>query len=1058
MTNGLRSGGNVNGRIVKQGAGTLIFAGDPSVILNTFVISQGAAIFETNISTVAVLNVAQGAIISLQNTAVQDVAISTLYVTDDFTLNGKLAIDVDFNNLTADQIFLTDAFSVSNSTLSINLIDRGSSGTITIINITNVPAAADISTFYAPRGYILRIENNNVVLNALDGAWNIFAKAFEDADGGEPVKLVQNTYAKDEILPPLDIVDEPPTNESHSLAVDSLTVNGQGFILDAQNPQDKDLGLNLDDISVTFKDITFRNFTGDTGVISAKNSQITFAGNIGFINNSNDISLDGASVQFDGVVFTNGLNLKGSGEIKKVGAGTAIFRGDRPANNGAQMKGGSNFNYALSSEGAGTNIENIFTIEGGVVVFESSVSRVSVINVKEGAQVSLKDGNAGGALYVGQLNLEPNTQLWFDIDFTNSVGDILVSTNAIVFGEGITLNINNVSKNLFVKNSIEIIFAGEEINYGNIIYDDTKYYLDFGSTNNILSITNYPLLPIDFETLTKNQQVVLDIINQEAQMLEFFKDIGTVSIQKNILDSLSGVFYANIFAQSVDSNAPILFSQIRQMPQRKLWTNINYYGLEFNNEKQTLGAFNEQGFGINLGGDILAGANFRSGLFADIKSKNLKQQRNTASVLDLGIGVYGDIKIKGLNFIALLGVKEVKADVVRQVKFDRIYNPEGKVSLMGYNAAAKLNYMFNLGKENSQTAIGPFIMGEGGWINTKEITEENGGFANLHFAPQTLSRTIARYGLEFKTQTDSYQFFLEGFAGQNISGMQRVKTNFVSGNDIVFELESDDLGDLFYGGKLGLSFNATESLAFGVMTNFELNDNYKNYAAGINMQYQFWPLRRRVNPEEVPVVLNEPEAPAAAPVIVEAPLPEPATRQAVVEPVPAAPQAVVEPPQPAAQAVVEPQPETKVEVSAPEVVPFIVQQPQIPALETRIVEGGRDITNQKKPLPGVYTVVIAHFAFNEWTLTEESKRRIADEARRIQEYDYKKLILIGYTDSVGGNSPANDLISFRRADSVYREFVNNGIEPHKIEYWGRGARNPVAPNNTPANRAKNRRV
>ena len=66
--------------------------------------------------------------------------------------------------------------------------------------------------------------------------------------------------------------------------------------------------------------------------------------------------------------------------------------------------------------------------------------------------------------------------------------------------------------------------------------------------------------------------------------------------------------------------------------------------------------------------------------------------------------------------------------------------------------------------------------------------------------------------------------------------------------------------------------------------------------------------------------------------------------------------------------------------------------------------------------------------------------------------------MIGHTDSKGGRDYNLDL-SRRRADNVVNALVNDyGIDPSRLEPRGAGSSEPLAANDTDANRALNRRV
>jgi outer membrane protein OmpA-like peptidoglycan-associated protein len=68
-----------------------------------------------------------------------------------------------------------------------------------------------------------------------------------------------------------------------------------------------------------------------------------------------------------------------------------------------------------------------------------------------------------------------------------------------------------------------------------------------------------------------------------------------------------------------------------------------------------------------------------------------------------------------------------------------------------------------------------------------------------------------------------------------------------------------------------------------------------------------------------------------------------------------------------------------------------------------------------------------------------------------------RVTIVGHTDSTGSDA-INNPLSVDRAESVRDYLVARGVAVTRIEVSGRGAREPVADNNTDAGRAQNRRV
>jgi OOP family OmpA-OmpF porin len=69
----------------------------------------------------------------------------------------------------------------------------------------------------------------------------------------------------------------------------------------------------------------------------------------------------------------------------------------------------------------------------------------------------------------------------------------------------------------------------------------------------------------------------------------------------------------------------------------------------------------------------------------------------------------------------------------------------------------------------------------------------------------------------------------------------------------------------------------------------------------------------------------------------------------------------------------------------------------------------------------------------------------------------KKLSLVGHTDSDGSDS-TNDPLSVKRANAVKQMLVSEGFDANQMVTSGRGEREPIASNDTPEGKAKNRRV
>jgi len=98
-----------------------------------------------------------------------------------------------------------------------------------------------------------------------------------------------------------------------------------------------------------------------------------------------------------------------------------------------------------------------------------------------------------------------------------------------------------------------------------------------------------------------------------------------------------------------------------------------------------------------------------------------------------------------------------------------------------------------------------------------------------------------------------------------------------------------------------------------------------------------------------------------------------------------------------------------------------------------------------------------NFDFNKATLTPAGVRVVDDASRKLRDSPTIHVMVAGYTDSVGSDA-YNQRLSERRAQTVARRLVEDGISESRLDVKGFGEKNPVADNSTEAGRARNRRV
>ncbi|MBL7966116.1 MAG: OmpA family protein [Prolixibacteraceae bacterium] len=123
----------------------------------------------------------------------------------------------------------------------------------------------------------------------------------------------------------------------------------------------------------------------------------------------------------------------------------------------------------------------------------------------------------------------------------------------------------------------------------------------------------------------------------------------------------------------------------------------------------------------------------------------------------------------------------------------------------------------------------------------------------------------------------------------------------------------------------------------------------------------------------------------------------------------------------------------------------------------RIAVGAPDMRN-KLMTEGKLVTYGIYFDVNKDIVKPESYGTLKEIAKILNEVPDVKVKIVGHTDA-DGQDAANLDLSKRRAASVKAELAKSfGVNADRLETDGMGESQPVAPNDTPANKALNRRV
>lgn len=97
------------------------------------------------------------------------------------------------------------------------------------------------------------------------------------------------------------------------------------------------------------------------------------------------------------------------------------------------------------------------------------------------------------------------------------------------------------------------------------------------------------------------------------------------------------------------------------------------------------------------------------------------------------------------------------------------------------------------------------------------------------------------------------------------------------------------------------------------------------------------------------------------------------------------------------------------------------------------------------------------FEFGKDEVKRWYDERIKVAAALINGSPSSSVVIEGHTDSIGKSAP-NQSLSVRRAQALKDKLVKLGVDPNRITVKGYGFSRPVAKNDTPEGRQKNRRA
>ncbi len=132
-------------------------------------------------------------------------------------------------------------------------------------------------------------------------------------------------------------------------------------------------------------------------------------------------------------------------------------------------------------------------------------------------------------------------------------------------------------------------------------------------------------------------------------------------------------------------------------------------------------------------------------------------------------------------------------------------------------------------------------------------------------------------------------------------------------------------------------------------------------------------------------------------------------------------------------------------------------------LSTEVLQGQLQVRQYKNML-SVDVAEQIFFESGQAALKDSGKEVLKKVGEALKSYDKKLIRVVGHTDNVPiaksmqNVYPTNWELSATRATNVVRYLQEIGLSPERMVASGRGEYEPVAPNDSPGGRQKNRRI
>ena len=646
-------------------------------------------------------------------------------------------------------------------------------------------------------------------------------------------------------------------------------------------------------------------------------------------------------------------------------------------------------------------------------------------------------------------------------------------------GEDAKLTLNNVKGKYYLPEEIAIITGGvSEANYKdeNITFNDsdaeglragfdtrisTTVYAEgnnlmvkmerkaseYGTTTEFKKSHNEQEAATSIDAISQGNGG--DITNALDTLEKFYYYETTYSTDslKAALNDVAGVIHANATNLPMfNAKAEHVYDKIKERTldlypctkfHDKIWA--EYYYNNYNVDKDDNSPkYDTNVNGFLVGFDAISAKGWTLGVMAGYGTSELKQESDKATMSDINAGLYGGYEGKKWSFKSMLLGGYESYDITRQIAFmERSATSEHK----GYSGAldAELGYKISLNKKGSKAKhkiyLRPFIGAIGSYMNNEGYEEKGAEDLNLKIEGYDAFSAEARAGLGINGKVKKFGWYAKAGARQLLTDKyNEIETSLLNFSDATkMKIRSAENSQTTITGGIGADYQLSDAWTIFANGLGNFGDKATNYYANVGLAYKFG------------CVNNKPKA---------------ETSDKDVERLSELLNGQLE-----KERLLNKQLEGKdkaLEAKQKELDDAKARekelQNRIQKYEANVVSESKAAKLKEKTLKQIKLKNKPTFVFGTAKLTKKGKAALAQVVEELKQYpDDSELLVEGYTDSVGPDD-VNQKLSEDRAATIAKTLKKDYGVKNNISVIGKGEKDPIAPNNTAAGRATNRRV